>query len=394
MRWLKYVAAAVTVAPIVIVLRLASVSYAGIAAPLLLLDVVVVARLWGTGPALMAAASGAGAYSYFFLPPEGFGIEDAEDWIAFITFTVTAVIAGELASRAERRAAEAQAGRQEIERLYQELQGAFERASEAEAARRNEQLKAALLDALTHNLRTPLTSIKAAVTALIRSGVWSPVSELSSEGRRELLQVIDEESDRLNRFIEGLSTPDRAEPVQPIHLRAIGVAGIIQSGLHRAGTVTRDHRVIVALDEALPAVSVDAASITEVIYILLDNASKYAPSGTTIAVRAARDGERSVRITVSDEGPGIPEPLRERVFEKFFRVPARESHDPNRGGIGLGLPIARRLVETQGGRIWTETPASGLGTAVVMTLRAAAETDAGSRHGAVQAGSAEVQRTA
>ena len=394
MRWLKYVAAAVTVAPIVIVLRLASVSYAGIAAPLLLLDVVVVARLWGTGPALIAAASGAGAYSYFFLPPEGFGIEDAEDWIAFITFTVTAVIAGELASRAERRAAEAQAGRQEIERLYQELQGAFERASEAEAARRNEQLKAALLDALTHNLRTPLTSIKAAVTALIRSGVWSPASELPVEGRRELLQVIDEESDRLNRFIEGLSTPDRAEPVQPIHLRAIGVAGIIQSGLHRAGTVTRDHRVIVALDEALPAVSVDAASITEVIYILLDNASKYAPSGTTIAVRAARDGERSVRITVSDEGPGIPEPLRERVFEKFFRVPARESHDPNRGGIGLGLPIARRLVETQGGRIWTETPASGLGTAVVMTLPAAAETDVGSRHEEVQAGSAEVQRTA
>ena len=393
MRWLKYVAAAVTVAPIVIVLRLASVSYAGIAAPLLLLDVVVVARLWGTGPALMAAASGAGAYSYFFLPPEGFGIEDAEDWIAFITFTVTAVIAGELASRAERRAAEAQAGRQEIERLYQELQGAFERASEAEAARRNEQLKAALLDALTHNLRTPLTSIKAAVTALIRSGVWSPVSELSSEGRRELLQVIDEESDRLNRFIEGLSTPDRAEPVQPIHLRAIGVAGIIQSGLHRAGTVTRDHRVTVALDEALPAVSVDAASITEVIYILLDNASKYAPSGTTIALRAARDGERSVRITVSDEGPGIPEPLRERVFEKFFRVPARESHDPNRGGIGLGLPIARRLVETQGGRIWTETPASGLGTAVVMTLPAAAETDVGSGHEEVQAGSTEVQRT-
>ena len=157
MRWLKYVAAAATVAPIVLALRLLSVSFAGVAAPLLLLDVVVVARLWGTGPALVAAASGAGAYSYYFLPPAGFGIEDAEDWIAFITFIVTAVIAGELASRAERRAAEAQAGRQEIERLYQELQSAFERASEAEAARRNEQLKAALLDALTHNLRTPLT---------------------------------------------------------------------------------------------------------------------------------------------------------------------------------------------------------------------------------------------
>src|SRR5438094_1229466 len=199
-RGLKYIGAALTVGPIVAVLRLASVSYAGVAAPLLLLDVVVVARLWGTGPALIAAASGAAAYSYYVLPPAGFGIEDAEDWIAFVTFIVTAVIAGELASRAERRAAEAQAGRREIERLYQELQSAFDRASEAEAARRNEQLKAALLDALTHNLRTPLTSIKAAVTALI--GVWERSTELSDEARRELLHVIDEESDRLNRYIE------------------------------------------------------------------------------------------------------------------------------------------------------------------------------------------------
>jgi two-component system sensor histidine kinase KdpD len=204
------------------------------------------------------------------------------------------------------------------------------------------------------------------------------VSELSSEGRRELLQVIDEESDRLNRYIEGLSTPDRTEPVQPIHLRAIDVATIVDSALHRAETLTRDHRVVVSLDDGLPAVSVDAASMTEVIYILLDNASKYAPAKTTIAVRAAREGERTVRITVSDEGPGIAEPLRERVFEKFFRVPARESHDPNRGGIGLGLPIARRLVEAQGGRIFVETAASGRGTALAIVLPAAAETESGS----------------
>ena len=375
MRWLKYLAAALTVAPIVIALRLASVSYAGVAAPLLLLDVVIVARLWGTGPALVAAASGAGAFSYYFLPPVGFGIEAPEDWIAFVTFIVTAVIAGELASRAERRAAEAQAGRREIERLYQELQGAFERASEAEAARRNEQLKAALLDALTHNLRTPLTSIKAAVTALIRTGGRHAHAELSVEGRRELLQVIDEESDRLNRFIEGLSTPDNSAPVQPIHLRAIEVAAVVHSGLHRAETVTRDHHVVVVLDEGLPAVCVDAASITEVIYILLDNASKYAPRGTTITVRALREDERGVRVAVCDEGPGVPEELRERVFEKFFRVPARESHDPNRGGIGLGLSIARRLVEAQGGRIWIDAPASGRGASVQLTLPTAAETE-------------------
>jgi K+-sensing histidine kinase KdpD len=384
-RWLKYAAAASTVAPIVALLRLTSVSYAGVAAPLLLLDVVIVAGLWGTGPALVAAASGAGAYSYFFLPPAGFAIEDPQDWIEFFTFIGTAVIAGELASRAERRTAEAQAGRQEIERLYQELHGAFERASEAEAARRNEQLKAALLDALTHNLRTPLTSIKAAVTALIRAGAWTLHSELTADGRLELLEVIDEESDRLNRFIGGLAAPDPIELEHPIHLRAINVESVIRAGLHRAETVTRDHRVVVVVDDGLPAVSVDAASITEAIYILLDNASKYAPAGTTITVAASRADEREVRIAVVDEGPGIPPDLRERVFERFFRVPGRESHDPHRGGVGLGLPIARRLIEAQAGRIWMEAPNSGRGTTVAITLPAAFEPADTERPGSVAA---------
>ena len=127
----KWVVAVATVGLVVAALQLASVDHAAVAAPLLLLDVVVVARLFGFGPALLSAGIGAAAYSYFFLPPQGFGLESPDDWIAFITFTVTAVLAGELASRAERRAAEAQAGRLEIERLYQELRNAFERASEA-----------------------------------------------------------------------------------------------------------------------------------------------------------------------------------------------------------------------------------------------------------------------
>jgi len=348
----------------------------GAVAPALLLSVVVVARLWGLGPALFAASLAAASLSYFFLPPPGFGIEDRDDWIAFATFLVTAVIAGELASRAERRAAEAQQGRIEIERLYQELQAAFDRASEAEAARRNEQLKAALLDALTHNLRTPLTAIKAAVTALIGAESWGGRSGLSVEGQRELLEVIDEESDRLNRFIEGLSTAGTTDPTQPILLRAVDVHDIVSAGLTRAETLTRDYRVEVDLDRTLPPLTVDAASIIEVLYILLDNASKYAPPRTTIGISAVVEDERRVRLAVTDEGPGVPPELRERVFEKFFRVPTRESHDPRRGGVGLGLPIARRLVEAQAGRIWIDTPPSGRGTRVQMALPVASDVDA------------------
>ena len=367
MRWRGYALAVATVAAIVAVLQYMSVTSDGVSATLLLLDVVIIARWWGLGPALTTATLGAAAYSYFFLPPAGFGIEKPEDWFGLIAFTVTAFIAGELSARAERRAAEAQAGRVEIERLYQELKGAFDRASEAEAARRNEQLKAALLDALTHNLRTPLTAIKAAVTALRTDLQLEQRADLSREERDDLLQVIDEESDRLNRFIAGLAASDRPAPMEIQQLRSVPVEHVVKAALSRADTVTKEHRVRVRLASGLPALAVDAASIVEVLYILLDNASKYAPPGTTIAVSAERDGEHELRLIVADEGPGIPAEYAERVFEKFFRVPRREPHDPRRGGVGLGLPIARRLVEAQGGRIWVDANV-GQGATVVILL--------------------------
>jgi K+-sensing histidine kinase KdpD len=368
--WRNYIGAGLTVGVLVWVLRMASVRTAAIAAPLLLLDVVVAARFWGMGPALLAAASAAAGLSYYFLPPVGFAIEDPDDWVAFATFIVTAVVAGELASRAERRTLEARQGRHEIERLYQQAQAAFDRASEAEAARRNEQLKAALLDALTHNLRTPLTAIKAAVTALIGAEAWKTTSELSAEGQSELLQVIDEESDRLNRFIEGLSSADRPDASQVSTRRSERLEDIIRVSVSRAENLTRDHRVTVALGEALPRLSVDPASIIEVLYMLLDNASKYSPVGTAIWVTASVADDRHVRVTVTDKGPGVPAEFRERVFENFFRIPGREPSDPRRAGIGLGLPIARRLVEAQGGRIRIETPSSG-GTSIALILPAA-----------------------
>jgi two-component system sensor histidine kinase KdpD len=148
---------------------------------------------------------------------------------------------------------------------------------------------------------------------------------------------------------------------------------LVRAALVRAGNLTRDHEIALDLDSSLPAVSVEPAAIIEVIYMLLDNASKYAPTGTLIALSATRVDERYIKVTVSDQGPGIPEELREQVFEKFFRVPARESHDRRRGGIGLGLPIARRLVEAQAGRIWIDEPRHGRGTTVAMTLPLTAE---------------------
>jgi signal transduction histidine kinase len=123
-----------------------------------------------------------------------------------------------------------------------------------------------------------------------------------------------------------------------------------------------------AMDEALPEVAVDAPSAIEALYIALDNASKYAPPGTRIRVSARDEDDRHVRVVVEDEGPGIPPDLRERVFEKFYRIPGREPRDARRTGVGLGLSIARRLIEAQGGRMWIANTPGGRGTAVAMTL--------------------------
>lgn len=364
------VASVAVVGAFIAVLRVMPAVTTRAAVPVLLLSVLVVARTWGAGPGLMAAVIVTIEYSYYFLPRvvPGAGLGSGQLWVAFLTFMVSAVLVGELAALAERRRLHAEAGQREIERLYGELEAAFERASEAEAARRNEQLKAALLDALTHNLRTPLTSIKAAVTALMGAGEWNAAARLSIDGRRDLLEVIDEESDRLNRFIEGLSAADKPDPSQPLRFGPVPLDAIVRAGLVRAATVTRHHRVHVAVDDTIPPLAVDAAAIVEVIYILLDNASKYSPEGTEIRLTASRQSDHYARIEVADEGPGIPVALWERVFDKFFRIQGREPVDPHRAGIGLGLSIARRLVEAQAGRIVIEGPSSSGGTVVVVTV--------------------------
>jgi two-component system sensor histidine kinase KdpD len=221
------------------------------AAQILLLVLIIDARFFGTGPAVVASLCAAAGFSRYFVTPSGFTVGDPSDLAALAAFIIMAVVVGELASSAERRAREAHAGRQEVARLYQELQGAFDRASEVEAERRSEQVKAGLLDALTHNLRTPLTAIKASVTALLGDDSTSVAPTLSAEGQRELLEVIDEESNRLNRYIEGLSAAG-SDTMQPLNRRAVAPGDLVRMGLARAETLTRDYRVDVDVPPILP----------------------------------------------------------------------------------------------------------------------------------------------
>jgi K+-sensing histidine kinase KdpD len=361
------VTAIAAVAIAVGILELVGPSVNGVtAAQVLLLVVLLDARFCGSRPAAVASVLAVIAFIRYFLTPQGFAFGDPNDWAGLLAFIIIAAVGGELAARAERRA-------KEVEQLYATLQAAFERESEAEAARRNERLKAALLDAMSHNLRTPLTAIKASVTAMISSEAWQPSSTLHGDQQRELLQIIDEESDRLNRFVGGLVTSADDAGAQPTTLGAVAVKDVVAHAVARAETLTRHHVVVVAAPDDLPPAAVDLSSMTEVVYILLDNASKYSPPGTTIRIDLRPFDDHHVAISVTDQGLGIPEELRERVFDKFFRIPRPESSDPARSGVGLGLSLARRLIQMQGGRIWIEAPPPGPGTSVVVVVPVAME---------------------
>lgn len=348
----------------------------------MLLVVLFVAASWGPRPAIIASVLGVLSFNFFFLPPLGtLTIADPDNWIALIAFLITAVTAGQLSARANRRAEEAEAGRREIERLYDELRSAFERASHAEALRQSERLKSALLDAVTHDLRTPLTSIKASVTTLLdelKAGTSdaSP-AVLNEEGRREMLDVINEECDRLNRFIEGLVEMARIEAGEFRLRRRWGtIEEMVEMALARAKNLTDQHRVEVVIERDLPIALVDARAVSEVIYALVDNAAKYSPAGTLIRIAASRDENDMIRASVEDCGPGITVELRELVFDKFFRV--IRPGDSNRGqpsGTGMGLAIARGIVEAHNGRIWIESGVGGLGTRVLFTLPIGDEDD-------------------
>jgi two-component system sensor histidine kinase KdpD len=241
----------------------------------LLLIVLFAAMRWGSRPALLATLLGGVCFNFFFLPPVyTFTIANPQDWVALAAFLITALTVGELSARAKRRAEEAEAGRREIERLYDEYRTAPEHARRAGVLEQSERLKSALLDAVTHDLRTPLTSIKAAATALLDEAEVT----LDDEARREFLEVINEEADRLNHFVENMVELAHIEG-GAINLRRrwSSVEEIVAMTRARAGALTRGHQLEVEIESELPVVRVDASLIAEVLYSLIDNATKYSP---------------------------------------------------------------------------------------------------------------------
>jgi two-component system, OmpR family, sensor histidine kinase KdpD len=214
---------------------------------------------------------------------------------------------------------------------------------EARILAETERLRSALLTSISHDLRTPLAAVLGAVTSLRSYG------ELYDQATRdELTSTIQDEAERLNRFVTNLLDITRVEAgiLEP-KMAMLDLGEIVGTALERARKVLESHRIAVDLAADLPMVQVDFVLLEQVLFNLLDNAAKYAPPGTTVAVRGRRTHD-TVTIEVLDEGSGIAPEHLTQIFEKFYRI---RRADRQRAGTGLGLAICRGFVEAMGGSI-------------------------------------------
>lgn len=370
--WLPYIFALICVgATTIVLIPLDSFNNPATVAIIFLLLILFIATFIGRNPALLASFAAVAGFNFFFIPPlQTWTIAEPQNLVAWVAFTITAITAGELSAYAKRRAEEAESSKEELKKLYEEMQLAFEKASEAEALRRSEKLKTALLDAVTHDLRTPLTSIKASTTMLLESEKNEESIdkiELDAEGRIEFLEVIDEETDRLNDFIEDMVKLAKIES-RELELKAswVSLDEVVENALNRAEKILQNHHVSVKLENDLFLVRVDEKALAEVIYSLIENAAKYSPENSKIEISASKIQDETIEICISDEGRGIPAEFREKVFDKFFRI--ENNSLPKSKGTGLGLAIARGIIEAHKGKIRAAENENGTGSKFVFTV--------------------------
>ena len=237
-------------------------------------------------------------------------------------------------------------------------------ATEAEVLRQADDLKTELLHAVSHELRTPLASILASAGSLQqRDVVWT------DRERDEFASAIQDEAVRLDRVVGNLLDLSRIENGTLVpHKAWHDVGALVEDVAGRLRPVTAGHPVHVDVPDDLPPVELDYVEIQQVLSNLVENAAKFSPTGTAIDITVGRN-DGNVRFAVRDHGPGITTADAERIFEPFVRL-ARAGHGPR--GVGLGLAIAKRLVEAHAGSIWIDPDVTD-GTRIVFTLPARAD---------------------
>ena len=361
--------------------------------------VMVAALLWGLAWAVAASIASLLTFNFFILPPvHTLALEDAENWAALVVYLVTAVVTSELASRLRRRAAEAErrereaalladlaagllaredlddvasrieigedaAGRrlgEAVESLHaiaRERERLEEEALEAEALRRNDLVKTAVIRSVSHDLRTPLATMHAAVDALGPEGPG-----LDADEQRELLATVRRELARLERYVENVLDLSRLEAGAATPSPALWTVDALT--VQALAGLPGAERVELELGDALPPVQIDAAQIERALANMLENALRFSPADSTVSVRAESRGAEVI-VRIEDSGPGVPAADASAIFEPFRRSTRSR-------GAGLGLAIARGFVEANGGRVWVES-APGGGASFALTLPAELE---------------------
>jgi two-component system sensor histidine kinase KdpD len=222
--------------------------------------------------------------------------------------------------------------------------------SRTEALRQSDRLKSSILASVSHDLRTPLTSIRAAVDNLLEKNL-----DWNREALREFHLIISEEVGRLTHLVQNLLEMARIEAGELHPVKEWGsVSEIVSNVLQRCAPVLSGHRAKVDLDEDTPMVKVDSRLLAEVMVNLVDNAAKYSPKDSEITIQAVIEGE-TLTVSVRDQGPGIPMNELSRVFDKFYR--GTSGSVKGKDGTGMGLAISRGIIEEHGGRIWVESKA-------------------------------------
>jgi len=232
----------------------------------------------------------------------------------------------------------------------------------------SDRLRGALLTSISHDLKTPLASVLGSASAL-----RDLEANLSDAQKHDLLATVIDESERLNRFIANLLDMTKLESgaIVPNTARH-DIGEIVGSALRRAAKILVHHRVSLELAADLPMLELDAVLFEQVLFNLLDNAAKYAPSDTTISIRGSRD-RGAVALQILDEGNGIPAAELESVFDKFYRA---EKGDHVRPGTGLGLAISRGFVEAMHGTIAAANRSDRSGAVITIRLPIPADTNA------------------
>ena len=309
-----------------------------------LLGTLPVALRGDRGAAITAAFLAIAAFDVFFVPPR-YTLAVADPQYLF-TFAVMGLFGVIISSLTAALSSDVHATRQ----FAIEHARARAEAEEARLQAETERLRSALLSSVSHDLRTPLTGIVGAASALVDG-----VDALSPQVRRELAQGIVEEADRMTRLVTNLLQATRLDAGEPGLARVwFPIEEAVSPALARLGAAASEHPIALNMPPDLPLVWADPVLLAQVFTNLLENAAKHTPPGTPIAVSVSHDGA-ALRVEVADEGAGLPAGDEERVFEKFYRSPGGAVTQ----GTGLGLAIARGVIEAHGGSIQALNRAEG-----------------------------------